>query len=69
MFLRIYRASFWAWSHWLRDAREIPLSGKSDFDVQMLICLLVLELGFEPRSPELMEHFCYIRHPIKVYGM
>lgn len=43
--------------------------GKSDFDVQMLICLLVLELGLEPRSPELMEHFCYTRHLIKVYGM
>lgn len=46
--LKIHRASFWTWSYWLRDAREIPLSGKSDFDVQMLICLLVLELGLEP---------------------
>lgn len=33
-----------------------------------LICSSVVELGCEPRSPELIEHFCCMRYLVKLYG-
>lgn len=33
-----------------------------------LICSSVIALGLEPRSPELSEHLCCIRHLVKLYG-
>lgn len=46
----------------LRENQTLMLRGD-------LICLSVLELGLEPRSPELMEHFCCMRHLIKLCGI
>lgn len=53
------------------DATQVPLPVKIRLLTLRydLICSSVVELGLEPRPPELIEHLCCRRHLVKSYGI